>query len=74
MYILEKFRREIEKHSSNASGQILAQLLEALEKREAFHLNKLYSLSYSQFELAMELLEAWRLARHYPQSGPEGEG
>jgi hypothetical protein len=47
----------------------LAALVNALESDQGFPLSQLYSLSYSQFELTLEILGEWRLDRHCSSKG-----
>lgn len=49
---------------SNAA-QILARLVLALESEADFRLADLYELDISHFELALKILEEWRIDRYY---------
>ena len=64
MYAAEKIEREIARRETFVSGQVLARLMSALERHEEFPLHELYDLSHAHFQLALELLQEWRLARH----------
>lgn len=64
MYVIEKIQREIANGQGDASSQVLSRLANSLEEQEDFPLHELYGLSHAQFQLALELMQAWRLARH----------
>ncbi len=64
MYAADKIHQELAKHESSISGQVFLRLMSALEHHEEFPLHELYELSYAHFQLALELLQEWRLARH----------
>ena len=64
MYVADKIRREIAGHENHVSSQVLSRLMSALERHDEFPLHELYDLSYANFQLAMELLQSWRLARY----------
>lgn len=44
---------------------VLRALLEALQDGNPFDLQRLYELNLSSFDLAVEVLNAWRLQRYY---------
>lgn len=64
MYIVEKIWKESAIEQNTASERILSRLMECLERQKEFPLHELYELSYAQFQLALELMWAWRLGRH----------
>lgn len=70
MYVLEKIRRELENQRHSGSGRIFERLVNALEREEDFPLHQLYTLNYAQFQLAMELLNTWRLGRYCHKAVP----
>jgi hypothetical protein len=47
------------------TGATLARLLAALRNEAHLDLADLYSLSMTEFQLAMEVLAAWRVQRYY---------
>lgn len=51
-------------HPSATDSDILRKLLAALQAESPFDLHVLYELNLSNFELAMEVLNAWRLQRY----------
>lgn len=69
MFAIKKARKFIENHPSDPASLTLASLVMALESERSFDLTELYKLSYDKFELAMEILQQWRLDRHYSGKG-----
>ena len=69
MLAVKKARKLIQASPESPGAKTLAALVIALESDQAFPLSQLYSLSYSQFELALEILGEWRLDRHYSSKG-----
>jgi hypothetical protein len=62
---LKKARKLIEKESDSSEARILSALVVALESDAPYPINDLYKLNYDDFELALELLQEWRLDRYY---------
>ncbi|MDZ4103227.1 MAG: hypothetical protein U1E12_16280 [Hydrogenophaga sp.] len=69
MLAVKKARKLIQASPESPGAKTLAALVIALESDQAFALSQLYSLSYSQFELALEILGEWRLDRHFNSKG-----
>ncbi len=65
MKALKKARKLIETAPETAEARILSALVVALESDASFPINDLYKLNYNDFELALELLQEWRLDRYY---------
>ena len=65
MKALKKARKLIETRSSTPEAAVLSALVVALESEKPFQLNDLYQLDYDDFELALEVLQEWRLDRYY---------
>ena len=65
MNAIKAARRFIEADSDNESAKILARLVLALESERSFELVTLYSLDYKSFQLAIDILQEWRLDRYY---------
>ncbi|MDM0038298.1 hypothetical protein QTH89_17850 [Variovorax sp. J22G21] len=65
MNAIKAARRFIEADSDNESAKILARLVLALESERSFELVTLYGLDYKSFQLAIEILQEWRLDRYY---------
>jgi hypothetical protein len=49
----------------NPTAQIFAKLISSLVDEVDFSLKDLYELSASDFDLAMDILQEWRLDRYY---------
>ena len=62
---IKQIRKYIEKDPSSESARELAGLAAALAEEREFSLAALYRLSYDEFNLAIDLLEDWRLDRYY---------
>lgn len=54
----------IVEHPTATDSDILRKLLAALQEETPFDLRVLYELNLSTFDLAMEVLNAWRLQRY----------
>jgi hypothetical protein len=53
------------RHPTSADAGVLGQLLRSLQDGLDFDVQKLYGLSLSNFDLAIDMLNAWRLQRYY---------
>ncbi len=62
---IKKARRLIQTDPLAPAAVILASLVRALESEEKFDLGDLYRLNFDNFNLAMDILKAWRLDRYY---------
>lgn len=62
---LKKARKLIETAPASDEARILSALVVALESESPYPLTDLYKLGYDNFELALELLQEWRLDRYY---------
>jgi hypothetical protein len=69
MLAVKKARKLIQSDPESPSAKVLSALVIALESDQAFPLNQLYTLNFSQFELALEILSEWRLDRYYSSKG-----
>ena len=65
MRAIKQIRRFIETDPQDAAARTLADLVLALEDESQFSVSALYSLDFEHFELAMQLLDEWRLDRFY---------
>jgi hypothetical protein len=65
MLAIKKARKLIETNPTDTSSQIIAALVLALESNASISVAQLYSLDDKRFELALEILNEWRLDRHY---------
>lgn len=65
MLAIKKARKLIENNPGDPSAQIIAALVLALESEASISVTQLYQLDNKRFELALEILDEWRLDRHY---------
>ncbi len=65
MRIIQKIRSVIEQDPLNQTAQLFNQLISSLEDELDFPLHELYKLNTSDFQLAMEILQEWRIDRYY---------
>jgi hypothetical protein len=65
MRAIKEARHLIEQAPNDESAQILARLVLALETEASFAISDIYQLNRSQFELALRILQEWRLDRYY---------
>lgn len=65
MLAIKKARKLIEANPGDPAAQIIAALVLALESEATLSVAQLYSLDDKRFELALEILDEWRLDRHY---------
>lgn len=65
MKALKKARKLIEKNPESPVARTVSALVLALESETSFDLGSLYRLPYDEFQLALELLNEWRLDRYY---------
>lgn len=65
MRALKKARKRIEKDPASPSSLLLSRLVLALEGQQGFDIKELYELEFDAFQLALELLDEWRLDRFF---------
>lgn len=65
MLAIKKARKLIEANPGDPAVQIIAALVLALESESSISVEQLYKLDDKRFELALEILNEWRLDRHY---------
>ncbi len=65
MLAIKKARKLIEANPAEPAAQIIAALVLALESETSISVAQLYKLDDKRFELALEILDEWRLDRHY---------
>lgn len=53
----------IKRNSESEEATVLWELCKALESRATFELHRLFDLSLQSFEMAMNLLDEWRIDR-----------
>jgi hypothetical protein len=65
MDALKKAQEFIAREHSHPDAVIMATLIQALQDEGSFDLGSLYRLAIDRFDLALQLLEDWRLQRYY---------
>jgi hypothetical protein len=65
MRAIKEARHFIEKFPENESAKILARLVLALETEVSFAISEIYVLDMDKFQLALRILQEWRLDRYY---------
>jgi hypothetical protein len=65
MRAIKKARRLILNQPQSMAAQTLSSLILSLENETEFSISNLYALDLKEFELAINLLEEWRLDRFY---------
>lgn len=65
MRAIKEARKYIERKPDDDSAKTLSRLVLALESESDFHITDLYKLDTDRFKLALEILDEWRLDRHY---------
>ena len=65
MQVIKEVRKFIEQDPFNPSARILAKLVLALESEVDFAISDIYKLDFDRFDLALKILQEWRLDRYY---------
>lgn len=65
MRAIKEARKLIEKNPDSDAAKILSQLVLALEAEGHFQITDIYQLNYHNFKLALEILQEWRIDRHF---------
>ena len=65
MRAIKEARKFIESNSGGADAITLSRLVLALESEIDFPITDIYLLDYDKFKLALEILQEWRLDRHF---------
>jgi hypothetical protein len=65
MRAIKKVRQVIEQNPQEQTAQIFSRLILSLVEEEDFAVKDLYLLDSSDFQLAMDILQEWRLYRYY---------
>jgi hypothetical protein len=65
MRAIKKVRQVIEQNPQEQTAQIFSRLILSLVEEEDFAVKDLYLLDSSNFQLAMDILQEWRLDRYY---------
>ncbi len=70
MFNLHQVREQL-KHAENpAADSVFRDLIAALEQGSPFDLSRLDSLSYADFEMAVESIREWRSLRYIQADDP----
>ena len=69
MRAIKEARKFIAKKSDDPSAQVLARLVLALENESDFPMSDIYKLDLERFQLALNILQEWRLDRYYAGKG-----
>ena len=65
MRAIKKVKKFIEKSPNSIEGLTFAKVILALESGKEFPVMELYKLNSHDFDLAIELLQDWRIDRFY---------
>lgn len=65
MLSIKRARHLIEADPTSSDAKALAELVLALENGSTYRLEGLYELKLETFEIAVEMLSEWRLARYF---------
>lgn len=69
MIALERISTYVDSHPNTESARVLADLIRRLASGGAFRLADLYDLPYEEFDLALKVLQQWRLGRYTLTAG-----
>ena len=69
MNSIKSVQKLIQRDPDNAEARVLSDLLVALESNSHIEIVKLYGLKLENFDLALKVLQEWRLARYYSGKG-----
>jgi hypothetical protein len=64
---IKEVRKYLQNYPGSDSAKALAKLVSALAEERDYSLAELYAMDIKAFELAMQLLNDWRLDRYYAQ-------
>ena len=65
MNALKTARKFIASNPNDPSAQLLSRLVMALESEVDFPIADIYKLDFQRFELALRIMQEWRLDRYY---------
>lgn len=65
MFAIKQARKFIESHPDDPQVLILTDLVLALQNDAPFPISSLYELDVRNFSLALEIVDEWRVDRHY---------
>lgn len=55
----------IARNPTATDAEVLGRLLRSLQQGQEFDVHRLYELNLTSFDLAVDVLNAWRLQRYY---------
>ena len=64
MHAIKVARKLIQQHPDSDSAKTLSRLVLALESEADFPISDIYKLEFENFELAIKILNEWRLDRY----------
>ena len=65
MHHLQRAKSVIQANPESPSSKVLSALVRSLSQDEDFEVSSLYNLSADEFDLAMHVIQDWRLDRYY---------
>jgi predicted transcriptional regulator len=70
MFNLHHVRAQLQNPENPVSASVFRDLIQALEQGSQFDLSRLDSLSYAEFEMAVESIREWRSLRYIQADDP----
>ncbi len=64
MNALKQLEKHLKQGHADPANPVFERLIKSLCLKETFDLTELYELNYDDFELALNILKAWRLDRY----------
>lgn len=65
MNAIRKVSKYLQKNPGTANSKALARLAASLAEEQSYPLDELYRLDIEAFDLAIDLLQDWRIDRYY---------
>ena len=65
MNAIKQAHKLVERNPDNADVRVLTRLVLSLESGQPFELAALYGLEFDIFRLAIDILQEWRIDRHF---------
>lgn len=70
MFNLQHVRAQLANPDASGSSTVFRELIQALEQGQQFDLSSLDTLSYQEFEMAVETIREWRSLRYIRPDDP----
>lgn len=70
MFNLQHVRAQLSNPDASESSSVFRHLIQALEQGQQFDLSSLDTLSYQEFEMAVETIREWRSLRYIRPDDP----